>query len=188
MLNTQREEEPKMVTFTRADQQVILDLLNLFGAVREDQAEAILKLKYPNATLERTVYPLITGRKINRSNGYLFSRSGKLDEKIIEAIDIMLLLGPDITQPVQKTSEIFALTFYKNREDKLWRYDVCHVAYGTESVISGQLEGENSKYRMFVFVPEKEEQMQGIKVPSEHCYVLKNNGEYEFYLYSKEGE
>ena len=50
------------------------------------------------------------------------------------------------------------------------------------------LEGENSKYRMFVFVPEKEEQMQGIKVPSEHCYVLKNNDEYEFYLYSKEGE
>lgn len=50
----------KMVTFTRVDQQVILDLLNLFGAVREDQAEAILKMKYPNATLERTIYPLIT--------------------------------------------------------------------------------------------------------------------------------
>lgn len=100
----------------------------------------------------------------------------------------MLLLGPDITQPLQRTKEIFALTFYKNRDGKLWRYDICPVAYGTEAVISGQLEGENFKYRMLVFVPEKEEQMQGIYVPCEHCYVLKNNGEYEFYLYSKEGE
>ena len=35
---------------------------------------------------------------------------------------------------------------------------------------------------------QREEQMQGIRVACEHCYVLKNNGEYEFYLYSKEGE
>lgn len=177
-----------MVTFTRMDQQVILDLLSLFGAVRENQAEAVLKLKYPDATLEKTIYPLITGRKIKRSNGYLFSRSGKLDEKIIEAIDIMLLLGPDITQPIQRNKEIFALTFYKIREEKLWRYDICPVAYGTETVVSGQLEGENTKYRMFVFIPEREEQMQGIRVPCEHCYVLKKDGKYEFYLYSKEGE
>ena len=170
------------------DQQVILDLLNLFGAVREDQAETILKLKYPNATLERTINPLLTGRKIKRSNGYLFSRSGKLDEKIIEAIDIMLLLGPDITQPLQRTNELFALTFYKNREEKLWRYDICPVAYGTEAVVSGQLEGENAKYRMFVFVPEREEQMQGIQVNCEHCYVLKNNGEYEFYVRQTKGD
>lgn len=167
---------------------MILDLLKLFGAVREDQAETILKMKYPNATLERTVNPLIMGRKIKKSSGYLFSRNGKLDEKIIEAIDIMLLLGPDITQPLQRTNELFALTFYKNRNDKLWRYDICPVSYGTEAVVSGQLEGESAKYRMFVFVPEKEEQMQAIQVSCEHCYVLKNNGEYEFYLYSKEGK
>lgn len=177
-----------MVTFTRVDQQVILDLLNLFGAVREDQAETILKHKYPNATLERTIYPLLTGRKIRRSNGYLFSRSGKLDEKIIEAIDIMLLLGPDFNEPFNKGKDVFALTFFKWRNDKLWRYDICPVAYGTEAVVSARLEGESAKYRMFVFVPEKSEQMHGIQVACEHCYVLKNNGEYEFYLYSKEGE
>lgn len=167
---------------------MILDLLNLFGAVREDQAEKILKYKYPYATFEKTIYPLVIGRKIRRSGGYIFSRSGKLDEKIIEAIDIMLLLGPDLNEPLQRNKEIFALTFFKNRGDKLWRYDVCPVAYGTEAVISAQLEGEYAKYRMFIFVPEREEQMQGIRVACEHCYVLKHNGEYEFYLYSKEGE
>lgn len=168
--------------------ELILDLLNQFGAVREDQAEKILKSKYPYVTLERTIYPLLTGRKIKRSDGYLFSRNGRLDEKTIEAIDIMLQLGPDFNEPFRKGKDVFALTFFKQRSGKLWRYDICPVAYGTEAVISAQLEGEYTKYRMFVFVPEKEEQMQGIRVLCEHCYVLKNNGEYEFYLYSKEGK
>ena len=100
----------------------------------------------------------------------------------------MLLLGPAYTEPYQKGTEPFALTFFKQRRDKLWRYDVCPVAYGTEAVISAQLEGKDYKYRMVVFVLEKEEQMQGIQVTCEHCYVLKNADEYEFYLYSKKGD
>lgn len=165
---------------------MILDLLNQFGAIREDQAERILKYKFPNAVLERTIFPLLSGRKIRKSEGYLFSRSGKLNEKIIEAIDIMLTLGADMDEQYMKGSDPFALTFFKWRSEKLWRYDVCPRAYGTEAVISAQLENIASKYRMIVFVPEKEEQMQGIKANCEHCYVLQNNGKYEFYLYSKE--
>lgn len=126
--------------FTTATQRVILDLLQQFGAIREDQAEKILKQTFPHAELRRTIFPLLSGRRI------------------------------------------------KQRRDKLWRYDVCPVAYGTEAVISAQLEGKDNKYRMVVFVLEKEEQMQGIQVTCEHCYVLKNAGEYEFYLYSKKGD
>lgn len=118
----------------------------------------------------------------------MFSRNGKLSDKIIEAIDIMLLLGSDANEPYIKGKTPFVLTFFKQREGKLWRYDICHVAYGTETVISAQLENISIKYRMLVFVLEKEEQMKGIRANCEHCYVLKNNGEYEFYLYSKEGE
>lgn len=177
-----------MVTFTKADQQVILDLLDQFGVVREDQAEQILKHKFPYADLERTIFPLLSGRKVKKSNGYLFSRSGKLDEKIIEAIDIMLLMEPDLNEAYMKGGGPFALTFFKWRNNKLWRYDVCHIAYGTEAVISAQLENIRTKYRMFIFVPEKAEQMKGINIPCEHCYVLRNNGEYEFYLYAKEGD
>lgn len=165
---------------------MILNLLNQFGAIREDQAERILKYKFPNAVLERTIFPLLSGGRIRKINGYLFSRSGKLNEKIIEAIDIMLILEADMSQRCIKGTEPFVLTFFKWRSEKLWRYDVCPVAYGTETVISAQLENIASKYRMIVFVPEKEEQMHGIKANCEHCYVLKNNGEYEFYLYSKE--
>lgn len=168
------------------DQQLLLEILDIFGAVREDQAEKILQQRFPNAVLERAVFPLLSCRKIKRSSGYLFSRNGKLSDKIIEAIDIMLLLGSDANEPYIKGKTPFVLTFFKQREGKLWRYDICHVAYGTETVISAQLENISIKYRMLVFVLEKEEQMKGIRANCEHCYVLKNNGEYEFYLYSKE--
>ena len=167
---------------------MILDFLEQFGAVREDQAEKILHFKFPRATLERTIFPMLSGRLIRRSNGYLFSRSGKLDERIVKAIDIMLLLGPDPNEVFVRGTDPFVMTFFKRRQDKLWRYDICPVAYGTEAVINAKLENIGTKYRMLVFVPEREEQMQGIQVACEHCYVLKTNGEYEFYLYEKKGE
>jgi len=164
---------------------VILDLLQQFGAVREDQAANILKLKYPEASLKKAIVPMLSSRMIHRSNGYLFSRSGKLDDKIIEAIDIMLLIGPDAKESFMRGTEPVLLTFFKWRQDKLWRYDICPIAYGAEAALSAKLENSGSKYRMFVFVPEKEEQMQGIHVNSEHCYVLKEDGEYEFYVCQK---
>lgn len=170
------------------DQQVILDLLEQFGAVREDQAEKILHFKFPRATLERTIFPMLSGRLIRRSNGYLFSRNGKLDERIIQAIDIMLLVGPDPNEVFVRGTDPFVLTFFKWRADKYWRYDICPVAYGTEAIISAKLESLSVKYRMLVFVLEKEEQMQAIHIGSEHCYVLKKDNNYEFYLCKKKGE
>ena len=165
-----------------------MDLLQQFGAVREDQAEKILQLKFPMATLEKAIIPMISSRVIHRSNGYLFSRSGKLDERNIEAIDIMLLIGPDPKESFMRGTDPVLLTFFKWRQNKLWRYDICPVAYGTEAAMSAKLENSSSKYRMFVFVPEKEEQMQGIHVNCDHCYVLNNDGEYEFYVRQTKGD
>lgn len=165
-----------------------MDLLQQFGAVREDQAEKILQLKFPMATLEKAIIPMISSRVIHRSNGYLFSRSGKLDERNIEAIDIMLLIGPDPKESFMRGTNPVILTFFKWRQNKLWRYDICPVAYGTEAAMSAKLENSGSKYRMFVFVPEKEEQMQGIHVNCDHCYVLNNDGEYEFYVRQTKGD
>lgn len=172
----------------RTDQQVILDLLQQFGAVREDQAEKILQLKFPTATLEKAINPMVNSRTIRRSDGYLFSRSGILDHKIIEIIDIMLLLGPEPNEAIIRGKDLSVLTFFKWRQNKLWRYDICPVAYGTEAAINAHLENAGVKYRMFVFVLEKEEQMQGIQANCDHCYVLKNDGEYEFYVRHTKGD
>lgn len=165
-----------------------MDLLHQFGAIREDQADTILKFKFPEVILERTVTPLVAARSIRRSNGYLFSLSGKLDDRIIDAFDIMLLIGPDPNESFVKGNDPVVLTFFKWRQNKLWRYDVCPVAYGTEAAVSAKLENIGAKYRMIVFVLEKEEQIHGLHVDCEHCYVLKNNGEYEFYVRQTKGD
>lgn len=171
-----------MMTFMRKDQEMLLELLHQFGAVSELQARKILKFKFPAVKLERTICPLLAAKSIRRSNGFLFSLSGKLDDRIVEALDIMLLIGPDPGESFIRGSDPIALTFFKWRQEKLWRYDICPVAYGTEPAITARLETLTAKFRMIVFVLEKEEQMQGLHVNCEHCYVLKNNGEYEFYV------
>ena len=177
-----------MVTFMRKDQEMLLDLLHQFGAIRETHADSILKFKFPEVILERTLAPLVAARSIRRSNGYVFSHSGKLDDRIIEAFDVMLLIGPDPNESFVRGNDPIVLTFFKWRQNKLWRYDICPVSYGTEAAVSAKLENVGSKYRMLVFMLEKEEQMQGIHLNCEHCYVLKNNGEYEFYVCQTKGE
>lgn len=177
-----------MVTFMRKDQEALLDLLHQFGAIRETHAEAVLKFKFPEVILDRTIKPLVAAKSIRQSNGFVFSLSGKLDDRIIESFDIMLLIGPDPKASFVRGVDPIVLTFFKWRQDKLWRYDVCPVSYGTEAAVSAKLESIGSKYRMLVFVLEKEEQMQGIHVNCEHCYVLKNNGDYEFYVRQTKGE
>ncbi len=175
-----------MIDLARKDRQMLLEYVNLFGAIKLTQAEKLLKLKFPYVDVDMTVKPLLSGRKIRQSGEYLFSKSGKIEDKLIEAIDIMLLLGPDISQPIMKGSLPFILTFFKSRENKLWRYDICPVGYGTEAVVSAMLENVSTKYRMLVFLPEKEDQVKALRIPCEHCYVLENNGEYKFYISKKE--
>lgn len=175
-----------MIDLARKDRQLLLEFINLFGAIKHTQAEKLLKLKFPNSLFDMTVNPLLSGRKIRQSGEYLFSRSGKIDDKLIEAIDIMLLLGPDISQPIMKGTQPFTLTFFKSREDKLWRYDICPITYGTEAVVSAMLENVSTKYRMLIFLPEKEEQIKALRVPCDHCYVLNKEGEYKFYISAKE--
>lgn len=169
-------------------QKKLMEYLEQFGALREDQAEKMLKMHYPYISLNKTIFPLLTAHTILRNSGYVMTKSSSPHEKTIIAIDIMLSIQPEISEPILKGKEPFILTFFKNRDGKLWRYDICPVSYGTEVVISALVESINAKYRIIVFVLEKEEQMRGINVTCEHCYVLKNNGEYEFYLCSQEGE
>lgn len=179
--------EFEMAQTIKTTQRWILEILKMFGAIRVEQAEKLLKMKFPTATLERTIMPLLTSRLIKRNEGYLFSGSGKIDDKTVEAVDIMLLTEPDISQGfICGKGEPIVLTFFKWRNDKLWHYDICPIAYGTEAAVSAKLENTNQKYRMIVFVPEREEQMEAIDISCEHCYVLKNNGNYDFYRYKEE--
>lgn len=162
-------------------QKRLLELIGQFGAIRVDQAEALLRQQFPYIEIERTLFPLKSGGKLTQREGYLFGSNSRIHPPTVEAIDILLLVEPDATEPYLKGADPFALTFFKKRDNKLWRYDICPVAKGTEYVVCAQLENVNPKYRMILFVLGDKEQMALLHVNCEHRFVLKSGGTYHFY-------
>lgn len=162
-------------------QKTLIELLRCFGAVRENQAERLLRMEYPTLKTEPAINQLICGGMLRRENGLLRLPDRTPDNKILCAIDVMLLLETVHIEMVQKGSNPFALTFFKERSEKLWRYDVCVVTPGTEALISASLEAINHKYRMVVFMLENQEQQKALIAPCEYCYAWKQNGSYRFY-------
>ena len=93
----------------------------------------------------------------------------------------LLLSEPEGVPQFQKGNDPFTLTFFKQREDKLWRYDICPVRPGTEARINAALENIPAKYRKILFLPDSMEQQAEIHVACEHCFVLHDKDGYHFY-------
>ena len=167
--------------FLTTPQRNLLDMLQEFGTVRADQAERLLKMDNPTVQLSAQLQPLERGGRIQRSGDWLTLQHARPNPTGAEMLDVMLLLEPERIVHFQKGTRPFAVTFFKYREDKLWRYDICEVKPGTEPMITALLEGINAKYRMLVFVLEAPEQRFGIEVACAHCFAWKENGEYKFY-------
>lgn len=162
-------------------QKRLLDILREFGALRETQAVKLLKMKDAKVNIDSVFRQMVCGGLIKRENGYVLSSDGGLENSSIEAIDIMLLMETEQISMFQKGKQPFSLTFFKQRQDKLWRYDVCHIKSGTEDVMNATLENINPKYRIIVFVVENAEQQKYLKTACEHCFVQQENGNYRFY-------
>lgn len=175
-------------------QKALLDMLRRFGTMREDAARRLLLMTYPDTSWESIVHQLECLGLIRR----VYSFIARMDEQkaipaTMEAIDIMLLMA-DSVELFQPGTPPFSLTFFKQRleehcekqEYRLWRYDICPVPLGKEPVICALLENIEYKYRLVVFVLEKAEQQERIRIPCEHCFVWKECGEYHFFKYAKE--
>ena len=178
-------------------QKALLDMLRRVGAMREDAARRLLLMSYPQTSWEPIVHQLECLGQIRRTYGFIT----RMDEQravpeTIQAIDIMLLMEPEKVELFQQGTPPFSLTFFKQRlgmhhgeqQYRLWRYDICPVPSGKESVICALLERIECKYRLVVFVLEKPEQQAYIRIPCEHGFVWKEQGEYHFYKYVKEDE
>lgn len=76
------------------------------------------------------------------------------------AIDIMLLLESKTIEHMQKGAYPFTLTFFKERQEKLWRYDICIAVPGKEALLCAALEQIGHKYRMIVIVLDSSEQQK----------------------------
>ena len=75
----------------------------------------------------------------------------------------------------------FSLTFFKEREQKLCRYDICVVTDGREQVVNAMLGGMAGKYGTAIFVLEQKEQAERMIVPPDCRFAVKENAKYIFY-------
>ena len=162
-------------------QRRLLDILRQFGTIRTDQAEKLLKMEDRKLQFSPMLRALECGGRVRRHGDLLTLQNAPPNTDTIELIDIMLLLEPKAIVQFQKGNNPIAVTFFKYRDDKLWRYDICRVVPGTEPIVNAQLETLNAKCRMIVFVLERPEQQHGISVPCERCFAWKEDGEYKFY-------
>ena len=83
--------------------------------------------------------------------------------------------------------EPFALTFFKERENILYRYDICPVPPGKELIISAQLEQMNPKYRIVIFLLQDIPQREFLAAPCQYRYAVEDNGTYYFYEEERNG-
>ena len=112
---------------------------------------------------------------------YILDSNGIIDADIITAIDIMLEIESKTIEMIQKGKSPFTLTFFKHREEKLCRYDICTAKQGLEQLLTAELENINAKYRTVVFVLESPEQQDNLFALCEYCFVWREEGEYHFY-------
>lgn len=164
-----------------APQKYLLSLLDRFGALKERQALSILKQLYPRVDWEGMLIPLLSSHALKREDEYLLSPTDQICTERIAAIDLMLLLKADLDEPFFSSPKPLTMTFFKIKEGKLWRYDICPVQIGKEMQICAQLEAINPKDRKIVFLIEAEKQMQELWVPCEHCFAIGKDGKFEFY-------
>ena len=162
-------------------QKELLELVRQYGAIRMDQAKRLLQQRYSDLKFDTIVHQMECGALLRKDNEVLRAPDRTIKADILLAFDIMLLLEPKHIEVMQKGAEPFALTFFRQRKDKLWRYDICIVAPGREFVISTLLENIHQKCRMIVFVLNSSEQQASLTVPCEHCFAWKENGTYKFY-------
>lgn len=163
------------------DQKLLLEILEKFGSLRKDQIEFLLRHEYSWVQTEKTYKILSMYGHIKIYGNTVSFPDKSFDTKTIDAVDIMVNIAGESLVQYQKGNEPFLVTFFKEKDGKLWRYDVCSVAFGTEIVINADLENINTKYRKIIFLLEREEQIPALHVNCEHFFAIKQNNKFHYF-------
>lgn len=165
-------------------QKELLNTIHQFGPLRTDQMEKIIYLKFhQEVPVLQTIRVLVRNGYIKEANGFLFHDEVTPRYKMIDSVDIMLAVSGNTFHSFLPGVPPFTLTFFRNRDGNghLYRYDICPVPVGHESLITAELEHMNFKYRAIIFFLEQLEQQHEIHFPYEHCYAIWKNGHFKFY-------
>ena len=171
----------KSLVFLTKDQKLLLEILEKFGCLREDQIESLLMHEYSWAQIEKTIkIPSLYGL-VKRFGNTVSLPDKSFEIKTVDAVDMMIDIAGESLMQYQRGTEPFLLTFFKEKDGKLWRYDICDVVFGTENMINSMLENINSKYRKIIFMLERKEQIPALLINCEHCFAIKQNNKFHYF-------
>ena len=156
-------------------------LIRDLSALRINQAEMFLKMHNQNLNYKQTVMPLVNNGILQETGEFLHMRNGRIIPENIIAVDIMFKIECENIEVIKKGVKPITVTFFKKRNEKLWRFDIIVVKPREERVITAILEGINAKYRTVIFVLEYPKQQENLIAPCDYCFAWKENGDYHFY-------
>ena len=169
-------------------QREVLELIRKFRSLRYDQIQTLMdrqhgkKVRGIKAIIRQLEYA-----ELVKWHDNILSVAGKpLRADISAATDIMLRLTA-APEGVIVGKEPFTLTFFREKKNVLYRYDICSVSPGKELIISAQLEQINPKYRIVIFLLQDISQREFLAAPCQYRYAVEDNGTYYFYEEERNG-
>lgn len=160
-------------------QKKILEIVREYGGMKAE----MLKRLCPDAySFEVSLHQLEVNRRLIKTGEYYCDDTALICDRNTEtAFEVMLAVCGRPPEIYCRGQPPFSLTFFKEREQKLCRYDICVVTDGREQVVNAMLGGMAGKYGTAIFVLEQKEQAERMIVPPDCRFAVKENAKYIFY-------
>lgn len=160
-------------------QKKILEIVREYGGMK---AEMLKKLCPDAYSFEVALHQLEVNRKLIKTGEYYCDDTALICDRNTEtAFEVMLAVCGQPPEIYCRGQPPFSLTFFKEREQKLCRYDICVVTDGREQVVNAMLGGMAGKYGTVIFVLEGTKQAERLTVPPDCRFAVKENTKYTFY-------
>ena len=160
-------------------QKKILEIVREYGGMK---AEMLKKLCPDAYSFEVSLHQLEVNRRLIKTGEYYCDDTTLICGRNTEtAFEVMLAVCGHPPEIYCRGQPPFSLTFFKEREQKLCRYDICVVTDGREQVVNAMLGGMAGKYGTAIFVLEQKEQAERMIVPPDCRFAVKENAKYIFY-------
>ena len=160
-------------------QKKILEIVREYGGMRADMLNSLCPEAY---SFEVSLHQLEVNRRLIKTGEYYCDDTALICDRNTEtAFEVMLAICGQPPEIYCRGQPPFSLTFFKEREQKLCRYDICVVTDGREQVVNAMLGGMAGKYGTAIFVLEQKEQAERMIVPPDCRFAVKENAKYIFY-------
>lgn len=160
-------------------QKKILEIVREYGGMKAEMLKRLCPEAY---SFEVALHQLEVNRRIVRTGEYLCDDTLLICDRNTEtAFEVMLAVCGHPPEIYCRGRPPFSLTFFKEKDEKLCRYDICVVTDGREQVVNAMLGGMAGKYGTAIFVLEQKEQAERMIVPPDCRFAVKENAKYIFY-------